>query len=130
MESARCPQPKIPSPSLSAASKGEQKPSPVNEQTPKIHETAVEGKAAVAPQQTAERARTSKAADMSEATHESASVREPAASQGSAPLAEEEVQQKMATGEAGNVLFYGIFQSSSFSSPIPTQHLFSRALFG
>jgi E3 ubiquitin-protein ligase RBBP6 len=120
MESARCLLPKVPSPTLSAASKGEQKPSPVNEQTPKIHEAAVEGKAAVAPQQPAERARTSKVADMSEATHESASVREPAASQGSAPLAEEEVQQKMATGEAGNVLFYGIFQSSFFSSPIPT----------
>ncbi|XP_059440781.1 E3 ubiquitin ligase PQT3-like isoform X2 [Corylus avellana] len=101
MESARCPQPKIPSPTLSAASKGEHKPSPVNEQTLKIHETAVEVKAAVAPQQTADRARTAKAADMSEATHESASVREPAASQGSAPLAEEEVQQRLATGEAG-----------------------------
>ncbi len=70
MESARCPQPKIPSPTLSAASMGEQKPIPVNEETPKIQDTADEGKAAIAPQQTAERARFAKIADMSEATHE------------------------------------------------------------
>lgn len=103
MESARCPQPKAPSPTLSAASKGEQKP--FNEETPSIWKTVDEGKAAIAPQQTAERVRTAKAADISEATHESMSVKEPAASQGSAPLAEEEVQQKVATSEAGNVLF-------------------------
>lgn len=100
MESARCPQPKIPSPTLSAASMGEQKPIPVNEETPKIQDTADEGKAAIAPQQTAERARFAKVADMSEATHESMSVKEPAASQGSAPLAEEEVQQRVAINEA------------------------------
>ncbi|XP_065624559.1 E3 ubiquitin ligase PQT3-like isoform X2 [Quercus suber] len=112
MESARCPQPKIPSPTLSAASKGEQKRSTINEETPKIQDTAAEGKAAaILPQQTAERARTAKTADISEATHESMSVKEPAASQGSAPLAEEEVQQRVAVSDAGNVFFNGIFFS-------------------
>lgn len=112
MESARCPQPKMPSPTLSAASKGEQKRSTINEETPKIQETADEGKAAaILPQQTVERARTAKAADISEATHESMSVKEPAASQGSAPLAEEEVQQRMTVSDAGNVFFNGIFVS-------------------
>lgn len=112
MESARCPQPKMPSPTLSAASKGEQKRSTINEETPKIQETADEGKAAaILPQQTVERARTAKAADISEATHESMSVKEPAASQGSAPLAEEEVQQRVTVSDAGNVFFNNIFVS-------------------
>ena len=39
MESARCPQPKIPSPTSSAASKGEPKVSPVNEGTTNVRET-------------------------------------------------------------------------------------------
>ena len=112
MESARCPQPKIPSPTLSAASKGEQKRFTINEETPKIQDTADEGKAAaILPQQTSERARTAKTADISEATHESMSVKEPAASQGSAPLAEEEVQQRLAVSDAGNVFSNGIFVS-------------------
>lgn len=117
MESARCPQPKVPSPTLSAASKGEHNPLPVNEETTHIRDTTDDGKAATAPQQIAERVRTAKTA-MSEATRESVSVKEPAASQGSAPLAEEEVQQKVAISEAGNVLFYDI-EKSSFSSPLP-----------
>lgn len=115
MESARCPQPKIPSPTLSAASKGEHKPSPVNEETPHIRDNTDGGKAGTAPQQIAERVRTAKTA-MSEATRESVSVKEPAASQGSAPLAEEEVQQKVAISEAGNVPFYDIVKSSFFYS--------------
>ncbi|KAF5477513.1 hypothetical protein F2P56_004146 [Juglans regia] len=100
MESARCPQPKIPSPTLSAASKGEHKPLPINEENPHIRDNTDDGKAATAPQQIAERVRAAKTA-MSEATRESVSVKEPAASQGSAPLAEEEVQQKVAISEAG-----------------------------
>ncbi|KAK1564314.1 hypothetical protein Q3G72_000461 [Acer saccharum] len=100
MESARCPQPKVPSPTISA-SKGEQKPSPAVEETLVPKEIADEGKAVIAPPQTVERTRiAAKAPDVSEATHESMSVKEPA-SQGSAPLVEEEVQQKMAFGEAG-----------------------------
>lgn len=101
MESARCPQPKIPSPTLSAASKGEQMPPPQIEETPNIIKpVADESKSANPPPQLPEKGRTGKAADVSEATLESMSVKEPA-SQGSAPLAEEEVQQKLASGEAG-----------------------------
>ncbi|KAJ0106183.1 hypothetical protein Patl1_18454 [Pistacia atlantica] len=100
MESARLP-PKVPSPTMSAASKGEQKPLPIEEETPVMKETADEGKAVIAPQQVLEKPRVvAKAPDVSEATLESMSVKEPA-SQGSAPLVEEEVQQKMASGEAG-----------------------------
>ena len=128
MESARCPQPKIPSPTLSAASMGEQKPIPVNEETPKIQDTADEGKAAIAPQQTAERARFAKVADMSEATHESMSVKEPAASQGSAPLAEEEVQQRVAINEAGNVLFNGLLVTLIYFFFTSSQCILSRLL--
>lgn len=103
MESARCPpQPKVPSPTTSAASKGEQKPSPADEETPIVKEIADEGKAVVPTQQFLEKVQpVAKAPDVSEATLESMSVKEPA-SQGSAPLVEEEVQQRMASGETGN----------------------------
>lgn len=102
MESARCPQPKIPSPTMSAASKGEQIPSPgpVIAETPQVQETAVVVKPVIATQQPVEKVRTVKVPDVSEATHESFSVKEPA-SQGSAPLVEEEVQQKLASGASG-----------------------------
>ncbi|CAK7356347.1 unnamed protein product [Dovyalis caffra] len=100
MESARCPPPKIPSPTQSAASKGEHKTSPGNEVSPNLNKEITEEKPVIASQQVPEKVRTAKAADVSEATHESMSVKEPA-SQGSAPLAEEEVQQKLAPGEAG-----------------------------
>lgn len=103
MESARCPQPKVPSPSMSAASKGEQKPSAGNDETPKIQETVDEAKPVIPPQKVIEKARSAKVADVSEATHESMSVKEPA-SQGSAQLVEEEVQQKLAPGEAGKAI--------------------------
>ncbi|XP_027335778.1 E3 ubiquitin ligase PQT3-like isoform X2 [Abrus precatorius] len=100
MESARCPQSKIPSPTSSAASKGELKISPVNEGTTNIQETADNRKAVSAPQQTSEPVRNPRAADVSEATHESISVKEPI-SQGSGQLVEEEVQQKVVPAEAG-----------------------------
>ncbi|KAB5564103.1 hypothetical protein DKX38_004157 [Salix brachista] len=101
MESARCPPPKIPSPTQSAASMGEHKPSPVNEEFPILNKEIVEEEKPLnASQQVPDKVRTAKAVDVSEATHESVSVKEPA-SQGSAPLAEEEVQQKLAPGEAG-----------------------------
>ncbi|KAG5056950.1 hypothetical protein JHK82_011950 [Glycine max] len=99
MESARCPQPKIPSPTSSAASKGELKVSPVNEKTTNIQETTDDRKAVSAPQQTSEQVRNPRAADISEATHESMSVKEPA-SQWSAQQVEEEVQQKLVPTEA------------------------------
>lgn len=121
MESARCLPPKIPSPTQSAASKEEQKPSPANEETPNpnMKETADAGKPVIVPHQVPEKVRTAKAADVSEATFESMSVKEPA-SQGSAPLAEEEVQQKLASGEAGNdpsfirpLVLLGVHENSS-----------------
>ncbi|MCH97641.1 DWNN domain A CCHC-type zinc finger protein, partial [Trifolium medium] len=54
MESARYPQPKIPSPTSSAVSKGELKISPVNEGAANIQDTADEIKAVSAPQQAPE----------------------------------------------------------------------------
>ena len=102
MESARCPQPKVPSPTMSAASKGEQKPLPDIEETPKVQETVEEAKPViVVAQPQVEKVKMPKIPDVSEATHESMSVKEPA-SQGSAPLVEEEVQQKLASVDAGN----------------------------
>ncbi|KAL9405922.1 hypothetical protein Peur_002894 [Populus x canadensis] len=102
MESARCPPPKVPSPTRSVASKGEQhKLSPGNAESPNLNkEITEEEKPVIASQQVPEKVRTAKAADVSEATHESMSVKEPA-SQGSAPLPEEEVQQKLVPIEAG-----------------------------
>ncbi|CAL0331158.1 unnamed protein product [Lupinus luteus] len=100
MESARCPQPKIPSPTSSAASKGELKVLPVNEGTANIQEIADNRKAVSAPQQRSGQVRISGAADVSEATHESMSVKEQT-SQGSARRVEEEVQQNLVPTEAG-----------------------------
>ncbi|XLS52267.1 hypothetical protein HN51_012944 [Arachis hypogaea] len=108
MESARCPQLKLPSPTSSAASKGEPKVSLVHEGMTNAPETlsapeTVDDKKTVsapAPLQTSEQVKP-RMPDVSEATHESMSVKEPA-SQGSAQLVEEEVQQKMVPAEAGN----------------------------
>ncbi|KAI4364838.1 hypothetical protein MLD38_020877 [Melastoma candidum] len=98
LESARDPQPKVPSPSISAASKGEPKLLQQTEGSQKIE--GGDGVMVVTvPQQISEGVRIAKVADVSEATHDSLSIREPA-SQGSAPVVEEEVQQKAASGEA------------------------------
>ncbi|QHO33394.1 hypothetical protein S83_027731 [Arachis hypogaea] len=101
MESARCPQLKLPSPTSSAASKGEPKVSLVCEGMTNVLETVDDKKtvSAPAPLQTSEQVKP-RVPDVSEATHESTSVKEPA-SQGSAQLVEEEVQQKMVPAEAG-----------------------------
>ncbi|KAL1300127.1 hypothetical protein HN51_044812 [Arachis hypogaea] len=101
MESARCPQLKLPSPTSSAASKGEPKVSLVHEGMTNVPETVDAKKtvSAPAPLQTSEQVKP-RMPDVSEATHESMSVKEPA-SQGSAQLVEEEVQQKMVPAEAG-----------------------------
>ncbi|CAJ2639461.1 unnamed protein product [Trifolium pratense] len=100
MESSRCSQPKIPSPTSSAASKGEPKVSTVNEGVTNIQEIADERKAVSATQQVIEQVKIPRAADISEATHESMSAKEPA-SQGSAKLVDEEVQQKLVPTDAG-----------------------------
>ncbi|KAJ6701037.1 RETINOBLASTOMA-BINDING PROTEIN 6 [Salix koriyanagi] len=101
MGSARCPQPKVPSPAQSVASRGEHKLSPGNAESPILNkEITEEEKPIIASHLVPEKVRTAKAVDVSEATHESMSVKEPA-SQGSAPLAEEEVQQKLVPIEAG-----------------------------
>ena len=102
MESARIAQPKVPSPTLSAASKGDKIILSVNEQTTKIKEVEEE-KAITSGPPTAEKVKATKVVDESEATHESMSVKEQA-SQGSALIVDEEVQQKMAAAsEAGNI---------------------------
>ena len=123
MESARCPQPKIPSPTTSVASKGEQKPISAKEESPDVKYKANEVKVAIPPQQVLEKVKIAKLADASEATLESMSVKEPA-SQGSALLAEEEVQQKVASGEAGNdYLFLELLgrKCLEWGYPIPCQ---------
>lgn len=104
MESARCapPQPKIPSPSRSAASKGEQPP-PLNGETAKMQPGPTEHDVIPVAQQTASgKAKVTKAPDVSEATYESRSMMEPA-SQGSARPVDDEVQQKQVPVEAGNI---------------------------
>ncbi|CAM8946750.1 unnamed protein product [Rhodiola kirilowii] len=100
VESSRFQPARVPSPTLSAASKGEQPPIVEEKITPKpaVDEEQATAAAPAAPQQTPEDAKPSKVAN-SEATHESVSAKEPA-SQMSAPQAEDEVQQK-ASAETG-----------------------------
>ncbi|RZC52323.1 hypothetical protein C5167_020746 [Papaver somniferum] len=94
MESARSAPFKVPSPTASAASKGEQLPLQCKVETQK-EVTAVNVKHEPAiPQQSSEKGKATKA--VSEAT--SVSVKEPAL-QGNAPPAEEEVQQKLPFAE-------------------------------
>lgn len=75
-------------------------PPPQREEPPKILETVEEYKSANEAR-SSDKGRILKVPDVSEATHDSKAVKE-AASQGSAPLADEEVQQKPISGEAGN----------------------------
>ncbi|CAH9114151.1 unnamed protein product [Cuscuta europaea] len=102
MESARTPYPRIPSPSQSVASRGDKMllaPPLQKEETSKAQEAIKEAKVETV-LKVLERGKTSKVVDVSEATHESISAKEPA-SQGSAPLVDEEVQQKQAALDAG-----------------------------
>uniref|UniRef100_A0A9I9D6V8 DWNN domain-containing protein n=1 Tax=Cucumis melo TaxID=3656 RepID=A0A9I9D6V8_CUCME len=99
MESARVAQPKVPSPTLSAASKGERNVQSVIEETTKTKEVEEEKVVTSGPQTLVEKVKATKVVDESEATHESISVKEQA-SQGSALIVDEEVQQKMAASEA------------------------------
>ncbi|KAL2337011.1 hypothetical protein Fmac_011457 [Flemingia macrophylla] len=89
----RCPYPKILSPT-SSASKGELKVSPVNKETTNIQEVVDDLKVVSTPQQTSEQVRNPRAANVSKATRESLSVKEPA-SQGSSQPVEEDIQQKL-----------------------------------
>ncbi|XP_077233023.1 E3 ubiquitin ligase PQT3-like isoform X2 [Tasmannia lanceolata] len=99
MESARCPPPKAPSPTLSASAVGDHIPPPPKEDSLNIKQIVNETNAVNVPQHS-EKSRTTKNFDISEATLESMSVKEPT-SQGSAPLADEEVQQRVPIGEPG-----------------------------
>ncbi|KAL8263750.1 hypothetical protein R6Q59_021880 [Mikania micrantha] len=102
MESARCappPQPKIPSPSPSATSKGGQPP-PQNDDDTKTQPCLTENNTTPVVQQTnSGKEKANKAPDVSEATYESKSMMEPV-SQGSGRPADDEVQQKQAPTEA------------------------------
>lgn len=100
MESARCVLPQVSSPTTSAASKGEQRSLPAREISENMIETTAEVRTTIPSQQSTERLKAAKVAEVSEATHESASAKE-LASQGNALPAEEEVQQKVASMEAG-----------------------------
>ncbi|KAF6162721.1 hypothetical protein GIB67_028990 [Kingdonia uniflora] len=96
MESARSAPPKPSSPTLSANSKGQQMAPHRDDHNHDLKDTADE-KAHVAnvPQQSLEIARAVKPTDISEATFDSMTLKEQT-SQGSAPLAEEEVQKSSA----------------------------------
>ncbi|GFP84404.1 protein mpe1 [Phtheirospermum japonicum] len=96
MES-RNPQVKVPSPTQSAASKGQHVPAPPPQrnETPQIADTVEEYRFSNLPL-IQEKGRTIEVPDVSEAT----TVKE-VASRGTAPLADEEVQQKPISGEAG-----------------------------
>ncbi|GER25698.1 DWNN domain [Striga asiatica] len=99
MES-RNPQAKVPSPTQSVASKGQQMPAPPpqRDDASKVGDI-VENKSSSLPL-IQEKGRNIDVPDVSEATHDSRTVKE-AASRGSVPLADEEVQQKPVSGEAG-----------------------------
>ncbi|KAE8678620.1 DWNN domain isoform 2 [Hibiscus syriacus] len=84
----------------SVENKREKKPLSAKEECPDVNEKANDVKVAIPPQQALEKVKFVKPADASEATLESMSVKKHA-SQGIAPLAEEELQQKVASGEAG-----------------------------
>ncbi|XP_068650067.1 E3 ubiquitin ligase PQT3-like [Aristolochia californica] len=100
MESSRFPQPKAPSPTISAVPKNQNLP-PLIDEALNPKEPANEDKTVVSvAQNSMEKSKATKVPDVSEATQESMSVKEPT-SQGSAPLADEEVQQKIPTGEPG-----------------------------
>ncbi|XP_073043057.1 E3 ubiquitin ligase PARAQUAT TOLERANCE 3-like [Primulina eburnea] len=102
MES-RNPHAKVPSPTQSAASKGEQMPAPQpqKEESSKIVDL-VEDKAVNAPSSTQiqEKGKSLKVPDVSEATHDSKSVKETAIT-ANTQLADEEVQQRLLSMEAG-----------------------------
>ncbi|XP_021897730.1 E3 ubiquitin ligase PQT3-like isoform X3 [Carica papaya] len=102
MESARCPPPRFPSPTTSAASRGEhQKAASAVQETLAVKEVVEEGQAVSGLKSAIEKVQTAKTViDASEATHESSSMKE-AALHGSAPVVEEEVQQKLVSGELG-----------------------------
>ncbi|KAL3649595.1 hypothetical protein CASFOL_005998 [Castilleja foliolosa] len=95
MES-RNPQAKVPSPTQSAASKGQHVPvpPPQTDETPQIADTVEEYKLSSLPV-IQDKVRTIEVPDVSEAT----TVKE-VASRGTAPLADEEAQQKPISGEA------------------------------
>lgn len=96
-------EPRVPSPSRSATSKGDHVPTAKSEEIVKVKESTDEGKVVSAPHKSLEKGKMGKVPDASEATHDSISVKEPA-SQRSAPLADEEVQQRPVSGEPGNAL--------------------------
>ncbi|MED6149540.1 hypothetical protein PIB30_063508 [Stylosanthes scabra] len=99
VESAR-PQPKIPSPTTSAASKGELKVSPVNKGMTNNVQEPVDEIEVSAPPQISDQVMITKAADISEVAHNLMSVKEPASQGGGQPV-EAEVWQKLAPIEAG-----------------------------
>ncbi|XP_010667045.2 E3 ubiquitin ligase PQT3-like isoform X2 [Beta vulgaris subsp. vulgaris] len=102
MESARCPQPRVPSPIHSAASKGEEMLLLDAKETTNVKENVDGSKPRDALQQqvqpqTSGEGKITKVEDVSEVTHDT--VKEPASHDNALPV-EEEVQQKMAAFEA------------------------------
>uniref|UniRef100_A0A803L5G9 DWNN domain-containing protein n=1 Tax=Chenopodium quinoa TaxID=63459 RepID=A0A803L5G9_CHEQI len=104
-ESAHHPQPRIPSPTQSAVSKEEKMLPPDAKETSNLKENMDDGgKLSAAPQvgvqpQTSGEDKITKVPDVSEATHEHVTVKEPASQDSALPLTEE-VQPKVAVNEA------------------------------
>ncbi|KAF9605601.1 hypothetical protein IFM89_017944 [Coptis chinensis] len=100
-ESAHRDMPKAPSPSISAASKSGGIPPSVKKDNPEMEEAANGGQPVANPMhQSLEKSSIAKDADLSEVTLDVICEKEPKL-QGSALRAEEEVQQKLPTAEAG-----------------------------
>lgn len=105
MESARCPQPRVPSPIHSGASKGEEMLLLDAKETTNVKENVDGSKPRDALQQQVQpqisgEGKITKVEDVSEVTHDT--VKEPASHNNALPV-EEEVQQKMAAFEAGKL---------------------------
>ena len=104
MESSRCARSKVPSPSLSGCAK-EANIAPSKLYMPNVKENIYEKKPAINhPQQSLEKNCSTKTVEPLEATLESMSTKEPL-SQESAPLVEEEVQQKFHVVEPSSYYF-------------------------
>lgn len=99
MESARCPPPKVLSPTTSAASIGERKPAPSNNNETSTLKPAIEtAEITSGPMASAEIVKVDKPVDASENNRGSLNGKEAAVSQ--AP--KEEIPQQVASGEQGS----------------------------
>ncbi|KFK32178.1 hypothetical protein AALP_AA6G207800 [Arabis alpina] len=100
VESARCPPPKVPSPTTSAASRGEKNPARSNNNETSTVKPSIEiAEITSAPQASAEIVKVEKPVDASENTRGSLNGKEAAVSQVNTQPPKEEIPQQVASGE-------------------------------